>query len=96
MFDAICDHVEDASDGAGMFDALQCKGQVYLSASGKSIVIGEGWSDFFVELSEINQYIVIGSGGDGTDATISIKEMQDFEDALKVAEQADAFAMEEE
>jgi hypothetical protein len=96
MFDAICDHVEDASDGAGMFDALQCKGQVYLSASGKSIVIDEGWSDFFVELSEINQYIVIGSGGDGTDATISIKEMQDFEDALKVAEQADAFAMEEE
>ena len=96
MFDAICDHVEDASDGAGMFDALQCKGQVYLSASGKSIVIDAGWSDFFVELSEINQYIVIGSGGDGTDATISIKEMQDFEDAWKVAEQADAFAMEEE
>ena len=53
--------------------------------------------NFFVELSEVNQYIVIGSGGDGTDAVISIKEMQDYEDAfLKVAEQAEAFAMEEE
>tara|TARA_R110002020_G_scaffold209206_1_gene415137 strand:+ start:2670 stop:3971 length:1302 start_codon:yes stop_codon:yes gene_type:complete len=96
MFDGIMDHVEDATDGVGMFDALQSKGHVYLSASHKSIVIDEGWSDFFVELSEINQYIAIGQGGDGTDAVISIKEMQDFEDALKVAEQADAFAMEEE
>jgi len=96
MFDGIMDHIEDATDCIGMFDALQSKGHVYLSASHKSIVIDEGWSDFFVELSEINQYIAIGSGGDGTDAVISIKEMQDFEDALKVAEQADAFAMEEE
>ena len=96
MLDGIMDHIEDATGSIGMFDALQSKGHVYLSASGKSIVIDEGWSDFFVELSEVNQYIVIGSGGDGTDAVISIKEMQDFEDALKVAEQADAFAMEEE
>ena len=96
MLDGIMDHIEDATGSIGMFDALQSKGHVYLSSSGKSIVIDEGWSDFFVELSEVNQYIVIGSGGDGTDAVISIKEMQDFEDALKVAEQADAFAMEEE
>ena len=96
MLDGIMDHIEDATGSIGMFDALQSKGHVYLSASGKSIVIDEGWSDFFVELSEINQYIVVGSGGDGTDAVVSIKEMQDFEDALKVAEQADAFAMEEE
>ena len=90
------DYIEDATGNIGMFDALQSNGHVYLSASGKSIVIDEGWSNFFVELSEVNQYIVIGSGGDGTDAVISIKEMQDYEDALKVAEQAEAFNMEEE